>query len=316
MKKQNWFLLLALISILLNSCAHLKEARLAYQEKKYDRAVHLLKEAIAADSTDADAYLLLSKTYSGMHSPDSALRYIEKAMAFHPDSKKIIDEYSSIRIQMGDRFLSQGKKQRALIQYRSAEPLDSTRYALIIRIADLYHDLALLEKAEVRYNRLLKLYPDSARARIQLLEIRQRTERAVTLYTKGMSAFHQEKLIPAKSYFSDALKEKADLDDAKYYLFITDGRLLYKKGSMNALWDAIEAFGNALSIRENSAESQYWLAKAYEKKDSRDFTNTIQHYETALQLEPNGPFSEESAQKLQELKKRKAKLDAFFGREN
>ena len=269
MKREKKLILITITGILFIRCAHLKEARTAYQEKDYKKAAQLLEEAVASDSTDVEAYLLLSRSYTGLKSTEKALKAIERALELKTGSRKIIEEHSRVRILMGDHFLSQRKLQRAQIQYRAAEPYDSTRYELVIRIADLYLRMALLEKAAIRYNRLLSFFPDSANARTRLSEIQQRTQKAAALYEKGLKAFNQKNLTTAKSHLTRALKEKADFNDAEYYMYITEGRLLFKKGSRNALWDAIELFGNAKSLRENSAEPNYWLAKAYEKKDSK-----------------------------------------------
>jgi tetratricopeptide (TPR) repeat protein len=314
MMKTKILLFPAFVWILLASCVHLKEARQAFEAKEYQTAENLLKEAIASDSTNSEAYFLLSKTYMAMNKLESASESIQKSFNLNPISKKIQQEQSHIQIRLGDRLLARGKEQRALIQYKTAERYDSTHYDLAHRVGNLYLRLGSLQEASVRYRRLVSHYPDSTKAKTRLEQIKKREYKAKTLYEKGLKEFKKNALSSAGSSFTKALKEKSDFHDAKYHSLITQGRLLYKKGSPNALWDAIVAFGEAGSMEEKRAEPHYWLGMAYGKKDSRDFSNAIAHLKTALELEPNGPFAGESRKKLQEMKKQKEKYDEFFGR--
>ena len=69
---------------------------------------------------------------------------------------------------------------------------------------------------------------------------------------------------------------------ARYELLVLEGLNLYRKGSKSALWDAIELFSKATSIDADSGVANYWIAKSYEKKDSKDFELIIEAYEKAL----------------------------------
>ena len=69
---------------------------------------------------------------------------------------------------------------------------------------------------------------------------------------------------------------------ARYELLVLEGLNLYRKGSKSALWDAIELFAKAASINMDSGVANYWIAKSYEKKDSKDFELIIEAYEQAL----------------------------------
>ena len=69
---------------------------------------------------------------------------------------------------------------------------------------------------------------------------------------------------------------------ARYELLVLEGLNLYRKGSKSALWDAIELFSKAASIDMDSGVANYWIAKSYEKKDSKDFELIIEAYEQAL----------------------------------
>ena len=69
---------------------------------------------------------------------------------------------------------------------------------------------------------------------------------------------------------------------AYYELLVLEGLNLYRKGSKSALWDAIELFSKAASIDMDNGVANYWIAKSYEKKDSKDFELIIEAYEQAL----------------------------------
>ncbi len=99
---------------------------------------------------------------------------------------------------------------------------------------------------------------------------------------------------------------------ARYELLVLEGLNLYRKGSKNALWDAIELFSKAASIDADSGVANYWIAKSYEKKDSKDFELIIEAYEKALtkKLPEDLRQDAENAKKI--AYKNKATLDNFW----
>ena len=99
---------------------------------------------------------------------------------------------------------------------------------------------------------------------------------------------------------------------ARYELLVLEGLNLYKKGSKSALWDAIELFSKAASIDMENGEANYWIAKSYEKKDSKDFELIIEAYEKALtkKLPEDLRQDAENAKKI--AYKNKATLDNFW----
>ena len=99
---------------------------------------------------------------------------------------------------------------------------------------------------------------------------------------------------------------------ARYELLLLEGLSLYRKGSKSALWDAIELFAKAASINKDSGVANYWIAKSYEKKDSKDFELIIEAYEKALtkNLPEDLRQDAENAKKI--AYKNKATLDNFW----
>ena len=307
-------LLLLLISVLILDCATLKQARRSYNEKDYRQTIRLCKEAIAADSTHAQAYLLLGKSYHALDSLDAALKATERAYQLHPDSPEILSGYVQLHIDLGDRSAEGGMLQKALAHYTSAETAWPAHTTALRRIADLHYQNGRLDAATSKYERLRLLTPDSASVIQRLTDIQARTRKAQSLHQQGLSAETKKNFRTARSLFTKALSEKPDFTDAQYHLSMTQGILLYKKGSKSALWDAIEAFGKAMSLRPDAAEPHFHLGQAYEKKSPDEFVNAIDEYETALRLDPEGPLASTYQKKIKELKNSKEKMDNFWGK--
>ena len=99
---------------------------------------------------------------------------------------------------------------------------------------------------------------------------------------------------------------------ARYELYVLEGLNLYKKGSKSALWDAIELFSKAASIDADSGVANYWIAKSYEKKDSKDFELIIEAYEKALTKKLPEDLRHDAKNAKDIAYKNKATLDRFW----
>ncbi len=99
---------------------------------------------------------------------------------------------------------------------------------------------------------------------------------------------------------------------ARYELLVLEGLNLYKKGSKSALWDAIELFSKAASIDLENGEASYWIAKSYEKKDSKDFELIIEAYELALTKNLPDDLRQDAEDAKNIAYKNKTTLDSFW----
>jgi len=99
---------------------------------------------------------------------------------------------------------------------------------------------------------------------------------------------------------------------ARYELLVLEGLNLYRKGSKSALWDAIELFSKAVSIDEDSGVANYWIAKSYEKKDSKDFELIIEAYEKALTKKLPEDLRQDAENAKDIAYKNKTTLDRFW----
>ena len=99
---------------------------------------------------------------------------------------------------------------------------------------------------------------------------------------------------------------------ARYELYVLEGLNLYRKGSKSALWDAIELFSKAASIDMDSGVAHYWIAKSYEKKDSKDFELIIEAYEKALTKKLPEDLRQDAENAKNIAYKNKTTLDKFW----
>lgn len=100
--------------------------------------------------------------------------------------------------------------------------------------------------------------------------------------------------------------------DAKYGISMSKGFQLYNQGSPDKLWDSIEQFGKAAAWKQDKWEPHYWIAKAYEKKDSNDHELIIESYEQALNSGLPDKLHEEVQTAIEKHIKAKEVFDNFW----
>jgi tetratricopeptide (TPR) repeat protein len=136
-----------------------------------------------------------------------------------------------------------------------------------------------------------------------------------SLYEIGMEDYRT-------NYFNDAAKnlEKAyvlneENVNAEYFMHMAKGLSYYHRKGEDNYWEAIVQFGEAAVVNPSRGEPHYLMGICYEKKDPDDFNTPIQEYQKSLELEMADNYREKAEQRLSNLKARKKKLDAFWGRD-
>lgn len=99
---------------------------------------------------------------------------------------------------------------------------------------------------------------------------------------------------------------------AKYGLAMIAGHRLYKKGSKSSLWDALEQYGRAAYYDPVNGEPHYWMGRAYEKKDDRNFELIIEAYENALQGSLPSTLVADVKERMASAKKRQQTYKDFW----
>jgi tetratricopeptide (TPR) repeat protein len=306
-----------LIVLVLLSCAGLKKASEFYQNEDYELAIKECQEAIAQDSLNAKAYLIMGKSFKALGEKDDAMASLEKASQVQPYSDVTVsakNEIVTIKLENASEFLDQKRYNQAISTYFEIIELDSTNFDAYYKLGDSYNQNGLLDKAKFYYQKANQIRMQNQPLTNKIQVVDSLSQVAEANFQKGYKYYIANNNKLAVKYVKLALEAKADHQDAKYYLHIAQGKILYRKGSKSACWDAIEQYGKAMMIRPESAEPHFFLAQAYERKDRNEFTNAIEEYSVALEKEPNGPYAAKSKQKVNELKALRDKLKKFWGK--
>lgn len=294
------------------SCGHLKQAQNNYKNQDYDQTIVLCEKALKTDSSDIDAMILMGKSYQQKGLFEKALPIIQKAYLFSSHSRKIAAQLVKIHLEIGDKNF-QENTYVALNHYLAAIKIMPENKNIQKKLASVYYELGELSKAKKYYLKIKNKKNESTISNI-ISKIDRRMETSRTLYKKGLAQYKQSKLKNALYFFNQASEQYSGSDDIQYHLFMTRGRILYEKGSVTDLWDAIELFGKASARKKEKGQPWCWMGLAYHKKDHNEFTNAIDCLTKALKLEPNADFSEACRKKLLEIKKKKKKMDEFWGK--
>lgn len=308
---KTWFIMGLIVTL---QCAHLKEAQLQHEQGQYKQSIELCKAAISADSTDARAYLLLSKNYLALDSLAQATRSAEQALKWNSESQFNRQHLARCYVASARMAVKQENFRQAYTCFENARKTAPQDSVVIQSVATYYFDRGQLDKSKNEWEALRPLVTDTTQIVQMLNKISERTSVADAALKKGVAAMKKTHYITAQTELEKALKAKPDHVEAKYQLHMAQGHAYFKKGSKSALWEAIEAYGLAMALKDTEAEPHFWLGKAYEKKDDREFTNAIDEYKMVLELDPQGPYSNEAKAKVQKLTKLKTKLDKFWGR--
>lgn len=310
-------LVFVVISLVLISCAAMKKANEYYRSENYESAIEECKNIIAKDSLNAEAYFILGKSYQALGKIEDAVSTLMTVYQRHPDSKfhpKATRELIDIKLGMANNLLGQEQYNRAIAMYQEIIALDSTNFDAYFNLGRCYEKHGLLEKARSFYLQASQAKSDDQLADSRIGMIDSLSQLAEINYQKGKKFYDQKNHQSARRYLKLALDKKPDHHDARYYFHMTEGKMLYRKGSKSACWDAIEHYGKAMMIRTESAEPHFHMAQAYERKDRNEFDNAIDEYQMVLKKEPNGSFAAPSRNKIKELTTRRDKLKKFWGK--
>lgn len=304
-------------SLLLVSCAGMKKANEFYTNKNYKLAIKECEQAIAEDSLNAEAHLILGKSYLAQKNIDKAILSLKTAYRIQPPSKitgEAKNELMSARLMKGDKLFANTDHNAAVTEFMEVLKLDSTNFQAYLKLGNCYENKRYLDRAKDYYIKAAKYSPDSLTVVKKLQFVDSLTILADVNFKKGLKFYKRSKNNSAIKYLKKALQEKQDHKQAKYYSHMARGKIFYQKGNKKNCWNAIEQFGQAMILWPESAEPNYFLAKAYEKKDREEFDNAIQQYQKALDKDQDGPFARASKKKVKELTTRRDKLKKFWGK--
>lgn len=309
--KRYYFLFLTFFVI---SCGASNEARKAFEQGDYAGAIASGEAMLAQDSTNADAWAIIAEANQKLHKPDAAIRAYEKVLASAPERSSAKRALVRLYVERAQRERDEKDYSGALTELKRAENLDPDVFDVYLTRAHVYVDIALLEKARTQLDRAEDIAKNDPRPGELRGEISQREQEAAALYEKGKELYARGRWTKARKTLEQATALQADHAEAMYTLHMVRGRLFYKKGSVNSLWDAISEFGLAANIHPERAAPHFYMAQAYEKKDRNEFDLPIETYQKVIALEPQSEFARKAQRRIQYLSTLKKKLEKFWGK--
>ncbi len=299
--------------LFLISCSQLKTAKEFYDQNEYKETIRVCHQVIETDSTNVDALALMGDAFEQLGTLDSALYYYTRASMLEPENEMFNNKQYALLIQSGDALLPK-EKQTALDFYDQAIDIYPKRALALEKKADVLYNLEKYDKAQQLYALAHLTTKDSTRLSTKLAKIDSINDVTQQNLQAGRKLIEAGKYDQAKSALNKAVQTKPNSKEARYLLHLATGLRLYKKGSKNALWEAIEEFGFASFLFPNRAQPHYYMALAYTKKDKDEYTNAIEALRKAMQVEPDSEFAQKAKKEAERITDRKKKMDAFWKR--
>lgn len=274
----------------------------------------LAREAIQKNPQNAYAHFMLGRVYRATGEIDSALVYYARAVRLAPQNDTCLKEWREVRLAKGDRLLKAKSPFRASKIFTELVKEDSSYFDAWQRRGLAYRALGWYDSAKVCYERALSLQPlaDSLQKVLDFLDAAHVQSNLLTV--KGKDLLKKKRYKRAMETLKQALEAKPDNQEAKYYYHLASGLYFYKRGGVKRLWDAIDHFGRASTLRPDEPEPRYYMAEAYLKKDDKDFENTIQAFEEVIRVAPGSSWAKKARKRIAELKKREKLLRDFWGK--
>ncbi len=296
------------------SCGHLKMARQTFDEENYTQTIDMCQTAIEHDSTDAEAHFLMGSAFIKIDSLYKAKEALEQALYLDSENEDYKQKLDNLYCTIADTLVQNEALRDAVSYYEKSLDLYKANPFAIEKKADVFIKLGKYDEAKSVYIRALENTTDSTRILSKIDEIETDEKTAQQLLKEGVKARKAKEYEKALIKFKEALALKPDYKEAKYQKHIASGLDWYKQGSKNDLWEAIMQFGHAAAIYPDRGEPHYYMGLAYNKKDKNEYINAIDELEKAAELEPDSPYAEKAQQKATEIRKRKKKMEEFWGR--
>ena len=128
----------------------------------------------------------------------------------------------------------------------------------------------------------------------------------------GIESVSENNYMKASNHFLQALELNDQDTITRYNLFLVEGHIFLEKGNKNGLWDGMEKYAHASSLRPNLGEPHYWIAQIYIKLGDTDFDLILESYEKALNLTMNQELLFQAKKDYNKTLERKKKLDTFW----
>jgi len=298
------FILLAGVLLAVGCAGPTKMADTFFKQKDYRQAISSYRTALKKDSTNVKAWVHLGESYRAVGKLDSAKWSFKKASRLKPKDPEIkhllleTDYLQAVKMAKDSTY-----RWEAVRKLTTVLEKDSTYLPALLERGKLYESLGELDLAGKDYAKAVRLNPGQIelKKKIERFETRRRESEAWT--KKAAHQLQRKRYLKAIADLKKALTLKPDNERAQYLLHMAKGRYYYKRGSLGRIWDAIEEFGKASALEPNNPEPHFYMAKAYYKKDKRDYDNTIREYEEAVKLAPQSSYAKIARKEIKKLKR-------------
>ncbi len=304
------------VLLMLVACAgSLKLGNQYFEGKNYRQAITAYRSVLAKDSTNVKAWVRLGKSYQAIGKLDSAKWSFKKAAALKPGEPAIRQLIFKNDFLLAKKMAADTTYRWEAIRKLSALlEKDSTYLPARLERARLYGAVGELDLAEKDDKIALQQNPGLDSLKTEITGIEKRRGESEKWTKRGAAALNRRKYLTAIQDLAKALKVKPDNERARYLLHMAKGRYYYKRGKLSRIWDAIAEFGKAAALEPKNPEPHYYMAKAYYKKDKRDYDNTIREYETVVKIAPKSSYAKKARREIKKLKKLQKIWKRFWGK--
>ncbi len=305
--------LFAFVIATLWSCATpQKMMKDALKANDIPRLKQLAEESLKKNPNDPFAIAMMGKVFLALGKPDSAIVYLKNACNLDPKNQNYRHALHNARIVMGDTLMKRDLAFRAAQQYEMVAEKDSTNFEAWRKLGFAQRTLGNYDSASLSYQHALRLNPDADSLQKVLDFFDAAHVQSNLLMKKGQDYLRKKQYKQAMIALEKALKAKPDNKEARYYFHMASGMYYFKRGSLKKLWDAIDHFGKASTLRPEAPEPHFYMAEAYLKKDDKDFENTIREYQEAIRLAPESKIARKAKKRIREIKKRERLYRNFW----
>ncbi|KPK95742.1 hypothetical protein AMJ80_03830 [bacterium SM23_31] len=280
--------------------------------QNYDDAAAEFKQLVEIDENDYTAYFGLGDAYRGKKEFDAAIEAYSEALRLKPGWEEVESRIIETRLEKGN-FLEEDEKPREARDVYEELKADNPDYMPVYQaLAQFYYRNGSFDKARENFEHIAGIDPADTLTYEELGKLDDIDARAAELFNAAKKEYDTKYYYEAAASFKKVFELKPDHKEAKYMHYLALGRHYLKGGSEMEMWNAIAAFGNATVIKPDEPELQFYMARAYEKKDKNDYKMPIEHYKKVIELAPESELAKESEKKIKEITELKEKMEKFF----
>ncbi|MFN2227271.1 MAG: tetratricopeptide repeat protein, partial [Anaerolineae bacterium] len=251
-------------------------------------ALSTARSAVAANPSEAWAYLLLGDAYLSDWQPTQARQAYRQAVAAEPGNTDALQALAWIQQLLGEEeqamsyyrqalslaggsldvhlalanaYLALGQQEKAIAEYQTAIGLNRSRADAYLALGDLYEVTGELAQAETAYRQAISVHPGNLTGYVALGQILQQQER----YDEALAQF----------------RAAAEVDRSMAWPWLMQGNLQRGLGNLEA---ARAAYQKATSVEPGNPSGYSNLGGIYQRE--KNYDEALAQYDKALAVFP------------------------------